>query len=703
MRNAWEILLIALAGWFWFVFRAHWVFRVQQAKRGPMDSFFMALCLSVGQMILSVYLLLFIRLLSVWSLALLLLAEDLLFARLRYGSALWERAGDVGRFFSHLRKGYVAPLILRRRFTASVAGLWRRKAAWFGRRWHLLLLVAIGLSYGLYVRAQPVLSSMVYGVTDLYVYTEWIKQSLANNIFFRGVYFYGMHNTITGFSLLFGFDVVTLLRLTGVLNGLLLLTAAYWVSTSLFAGRFVPALCVAVTCVLQVVDPSGRMRQSYLLAQEFSQLFMLIAAGFFLRYLHKPSKIMLFFFGVAMANTVFSHYYGAVILALFCIPLVVTHADLLLKNKARIFKQLAMVVSGALGVGLLPLAIGLIMGKPLEASFGWGFQSMSGGAGVAQSTAQGAQTFAGVLERVGLAISSVWTMMVAIAVALVVAVIFFAGRKNRPLLWRRLLGFTIYHLLLLGFMFANALRLPSLMDTNRLNMFYAVTGAMLYFYPLELALSLTIKQLRIVAASAVCAGMGFLAIHVPLCVPIETNRAQYDGAIHVYYDIASRFPRGQWTIVSPVEEMSMCLGQGYHYELYQFISEQEAFTWKTKVRIPTRYVFFYVEKLPLNYERIENINAVLPYPITEEEAQETIYQSTSPLARGDTAYIRYAYRRVLEAKMFYWAEAFMRAYPDDMELYYEDDVMRVYQFTQNMYQLTNFAIPYGYNGAAGPL
>ncbi len=695
MNDVANLLLIAVTGGLWFYFRPFYVYRVAAFQRGALDSFFIAFSFAVLQMILSVYLLLFVRLLYAWSLVVLFLVEDLLIARLRYGTGLWSGFRAVFAFFSHFRKGYIAPRIIRMNIGAWFSKRMRGLAGWFRLRWFPLLILIAGLSYGMYVRMAPVLSHMAYGVTDLYVYTEWIKNSLQNIVFCKGVYFYGMHNVIAGYTLLFGFDAAMLLRLTGVFNGLLMLLAAYWLITSFFQNRLIPALCIAAACVLETMSPGGRLRQSYMLAQEFSQLFMLISAGFFMRYLHKPSRSMLFFFSLTLTVTVSSHYYGVIALALFCIALAVTHVDWLFRDRAKRFRELAVAVAIAMVVGVGPMVVGLLMGKPLEASFGWGLSVM--GQGTA-AFAEKAEPLIDKIEALGYPLKLLYSLAAALAASGFTALLFIFRHKAYPHAWRRMLGMVLYSALMLLMLLAKPLGLPSLMDHNRSMMFFAITGTILYFLPLEWACALPMRAWQGIAVGAMSCALGYLAIQMPFCEPVYTNTAQHDGAVRVYYDIVQNHPSGQWTIVSPVEEMSLCMGKGYHYELYQFIDKQEDFNWDRMLEIPTRYVFFYVEKVPLNYERIENTRAVLPYPITEAEAAQPIYKASANQGRGDTAYIRYEYRRVLESKMYYWAEAFQRAFPQDMELYYEDDFMRVYKYTQNMFQLTNFAIPYTYNG-----
>lgn len=54
-------------------------------------------------------------------------------------------------------------------------------------------------------------------------------------------------------------------------------------------------------------------------------------------------------------------------------------------------------------------------------------------------------------------------------------------------------------------------------------------------------------------------------------------------------------------------------------------------------------------------------------------------------------------RWILMSRMYYWAQAFMERYPNDMKVYYESENFICYEIQQNMYHQYNFAIDYGYN------
>lgn len=56
-----------------------------------------------------------------------------------------------------------------------------------------------------------------------------------------------------------------------------------------------------------------------------------------------------------------------------------------------------------------------------------------------------------------------------------------------------------------------------------------------------------------------------------------------------------------WTIVSANDETQMGLDHGWHYETITFLRKLEKMDKDTKVIIPTKNVYFFIEKIPLDY------------------------------------------------------------------------------------------------------
>lgn len=143
-----------------------------------------------------------------------------------------------------------------------------------------------------------------------------------------------------------------------------------------------------------------------------------------------------------------------------------------------------------------------------------------------------------------------------------------------------------------------------------------------------------------------------------------------------------------WTIVSANDELRMVEEYGRHTETIEFLEEMEHWNWTKEVTIPTKRVYFYIEKKPLNYAN--GYNGQIP-EVSEEQAKEAL-----PANSGLTPYTG-ENRSITMSRMYYWAQKFQELYPNEFKVYYEDDKFVCYYIEQNEYRLYNFAIDYEYN------
>ena len=104
--------------------------------------------------------------------------------------------------------------------------------------------------------------------------------------------------------------------------------------------------------------------------------------------------------------------------------------------------------------------------------------------------------------------------------------------------------------------------------------------------------------------------------------------------------------------------------------------------------LPTDRVYFFIEKIPLDYTVAYEGSGQL---ISEEGAKKPL-----PTA-GDISVYEGENRWIVMSRMYYWAQAFMELYGKEMQVYYETDDFICYVVEQNTYSLYDFSIDYGYN------
>ena len=161
-----------------------------------------------------------------------------------------------------------------------------------------------------------------------------------------------------------------------------------------------------------------------------------------------------------------------------------------------------------------------------------------------------------------------------------------------------------------------------------------------------------------------------------------------NGAITCLTNIIRENEDETWTIVSANDETQMGLDHGWHFETITFLRQLEKIDEDTKILIPTKNIYFFIEKIPLDYS--------VSYAGSGQSISKKGASQTLPNVGGIGMY-QGEKRWIVMSRMYYWVQAFMKKYPNEMKVYYEDDQFICYRIPQNMYHQYNFAIDYGYN------
>lgn len=177
----------------------------------------------------------------------------------------------------------------------------------------------------------------------------------------------------------------------------------------------------------------------------------------------------------------------------------------------------------------------------------------------------------------------------------------------------------------------------------------------------------------------------------------------YNSAVDVTDSVMAEFPRQQYTIVSPTDELYHVVECGFHEELLTFLQN----CGKREYYIPTRYVFFYVEKHPIQYntehfpdkpEWMGNYRYdalfynssqgedFLSDTISDERADMPLYLGSKPA----TAYSVLYNRVIVESRMNRYLRTLCMDFPNEINVYYEDEKFICYVLEQNPNCLINF-------------
>lgn len=241
---------------------------------------------------------------------------------------------------------------------------------------------------------------------------------------------------------------------------------------------------------------------------------------------------------------------------------------------------------------------------------------------------------------------------------------------------------------------AGVFGLPPLMDGARCSIYYVylLSAALTALADGLLYMVLPLRKLRLVRnavslAVAAAVLMGMFQNHMIKQSDFSSGFVM-NGVITCLSNIIHENEDKTWTIVSANDETQMGLDHGWHYETITFLRGMETLEKNTKVIIPTKTVYFFIEKIPGDY--------AVSYAKSGQSISRKGASRSLPNVGGIGMYQREG-RWIVMSRMYYWAQAFMELYPNEMKVYYEDNKFICYKIEQNMYHQYNFAIDYRYN------
>jgi len=258
-----------------------------------------------------------------------------------------------------------------------------------------------------------------------------------------------------------------------------------------------------------------------------------------------------------------------------------------------------------------------------------------------------------------------------------------------------LISFSAFMVLMFIVLMSGWLGLPRLMDASRCSIYMAYMMAAALVFVADAAVSMIAGWIatKLLADIFSLAGIvlfaGVLIIGDFYKKPADVDALEPNDAIVCLTSILRENPKWTFTICSANDELRMVEEYGYHYETIDFLREMKGDRVKEYLRIPTPRVYFFIEKVPVDY--------TVPYAGSGRTVSKIGASQVLPKGNGLSIY-QGSSRYTVMSKMYYWALAFQRLYPNEMKVYYETDEFICYVVEQNVYRLYDFSIDYGYNG-----
>lgn len=597
-----------------------------------------------------------------------------------------------------------------------------------------------------------------YRASDIPVHLNWINQMSRGNLFASGVYPFGFHCMVYYLHAVFGFDTYVILCVFYLVQVFFIHIVLLAMLKLLCRSLYLPYAGIMVYILGSFWARQTYSRFGSSLPQEFGMIFVIPSVYFLIRFFqtekknlkNRETKLILGCFALAFSLTLAIHFYGTMIAGLCCIGIAVGFCTRFLNKEY--FRRIMLTGIISVFLAVLPMGIAFAGGTPLQGSLGWGLSVINGDSSDTEDTSENEAAQKQAMEEMAARLientqnsnsESVQTGEIPIITEAPKHSLADKAReipkkmKNlREMMIRRIQEFIINSqeqwcayavlagiavLILLGLMFiilrritygemlmsagfcmgiltlllcAGNLGLPVLMDPARCSIYYVyllivsitVLGdGLLYLIFMPRILTIPQNAVSFILTVSMAAGM----IHQGLVkTPDFISDYVSNGAFTCLTNIIKENKDETWTIVSANDETQMGLDHGWHYETITFLRKQEHINKDTKLIIPTEKVYFFIEKIPLNYSVVYSGSG---QSISKKGASQSLPNS------GGIGMYQGEGRWILMSRMYYWAQAFMEMYPNEMKVYYESEDFVCYVIPQNMYHQYNFAIDYGYN------
>ena len=597
-----------------------------------------------------------------------------------------------------------------------------------------------------------------YCASDIPVHLNWINQMSRGNLFASGVYPFGFHCMVYYLHAVFGFDTYVILCVFYLVQVFFIHIVLLAMLKLLCRSLYLPYAGIMVYILGSFWARQTYSRFGSSLPQEFGMIFVIPSVYFLIRFFqtekknlkNRETKLILGCFALAFSLTLAIHFYGTMIAGLCCIGIAVGFGTRFLNKEY--FRRIMLTGIISVFLAVLPMGIAFAGGTPLQGSLGWGLSVINGGSSDTEDTSENEAAQKQAMEEMAARLienaqnsnsepvqteeTPVITEATKHSLADKAREIPKKMKNLREMMVRRIQEFIINSqeqwcayavlagiavLILLGLVFiilrritygemlmsagfcmgiltlllcAGNLGLPVLMDPARCSIYYAylliasmtVLGdGLLYLIFMPRILTIPRNAISFILTVSMAAGM----IHQGLVkTPDFISDYVSNGAYTCLTNIIKENKDETWTIVSANDETQMGLDHGWHYETITFLRKQEHINKDTKLIIPTEKVYFFIEKIPLNYSVVYSGSG---QSISKKGASQSLPNS------GGIGMYQGEGRWILMSRMYYWAQAFMEMYPNEMKVYYESEDFVCYVIPQNMYHQYNFAIDYGYN------
>lgn len=559
------------------------------------------------------------------------------------------------------------------------------------------------IGYNLYQYGINNIEYLTYMSPDEEVHLYWVQSLIGGNMFPSGVYPHIFHNIIGAISEVFNLDALITLKYFAPTACLLIMTMLYFGLRKIFSTKYPALFGLMIYSLINIFGEQVTYRFQFAIPQEYAMIMLMPMGIFLIDYIRDKKIVDLTFFGISLSLMLGIHFYTGIIGLVMVFSIGIIYLYKIIKDKIFLKLFIAGLLSIIVAIG--PLGVGLMVGHEMEQSMNWATEVIQGDI-YKEDIVPESLTWDRFMQNanedmtkhVVLNINVFYIFLGSMLTVLLFNLVLKMLKKDDAKSTYQII-FVLNSSLLLFLMLLRSLQLPTIMETKRVAIFFAYFSPILMGIPLEI-IDRIFKN-RKIKKTIPFISVGAMVISLVFVIGKDYVRPispfyyfQTTGTMLADISIIEEYEDYTWTAVSPVNNISAVLNHGYHYELDDFILVQENWSKEKQLRIPTEYVFIYIEKRPIikygsrSYrDKLDPKNRKM---VTEEDALKEL------TVGGEHRHYQKE-RHILMAKAYYWAQEYQKYFPKEMTVYYEDEELIVYKIKQNKYALNNFTIDYGMN------
>lgn len=212
-----------------------------------------------------------------------------------------------------------------------------------------------------------------------------------------------------------------------------------------------------------------------------------------------------------------------------------------------------------------------------------------------------------------------------------------------------------------------------------------------------------LPYLSVLGVAAIYAGTNYFGVYHGY---LYYELTRYNSVVNLTNRIASEYPKQRYTIISTTDEIYQVIESGWHEEILDFYYKSKL----EKYYIPTEYLFFYVEKNPIQYAQYHFFagprwlaqkkysqyykysNAVISEGSaikSSKVSEDVLGEPLTDMGKASDAYSNLKNRTILESELYFWCQDFKARLPYEIQVYFEDEDVVCYMIKQNPEHLYN--------------